>query len=499
MKEAKVPIITRRTDASSARPVPFVIGVLILAAIVSSFEATMMYTALPDIIEQFKTTPGNAGWILTGFLLVGAASAAISGRLGDAFGRRNVMIVVLAASIIGSVVSLGSDSLAGLITGRSIQGLAGGLVPLCVGILRENLPKKSLPVAVAVVAGAAMWGGAAGNVVAGNIVDAWGWHDVFLVAAILAAVTAVGACFLPAPAAKSGLDHTDWLGGLLFAPGIALALYGVNESSTWSWGNGKTVGFVLGGVAVLALWTAWELHVDKPLINIRFFIDRKLGLTLVATALVSFGTLGISGFVGQLIFQSPKMAPVGLGLSAGHAGDLSFGIGLIGFLITPLSGRISRNGRARNAFVVGAILALAAAALSALLISTLVGFVISQIVLTGATGFLLSSLPNLIVEGVPGANTSEAQGVYMVTQTAFSGVGTSIGTVILSHHLVAGTPFSARAGYDELFTLVGGAAALAAVVGLFVRVGLVKEEGDDLRERRSEAFADAVAIVPDTI
>ncbi|MFC1405283.1 MULTISPECIES: MFS transporter [Streptacidiphilus] len=495
-----MPPITAEAEPRPARPTPFIIGILILAAIVSSFEATMMYTALPEVIQHFKTTPGNAGWVLTGFLLVGAASAAISGRLGDAFGRRNVLVVVLVASIVGSVVSLASNSLAGLIIGRSIQGLAGGLVPLCIGVLRENLPKKKLPVGVAVVAGAAMWGGAAGNVISGNIVDSWGWHYIFVVAAVLAAVTAVGACFLPRPVVKSGLDRIDWLGGLLFAPGVALALYGVNESSTWGWSSGKTIGFILGGIVVLVLWTVWELNVDKPLINIRFFFDRKLGLTLVATALVSFGTLGISGFVGQIVMQTPKMAPVGLGLSAGTAGDVSFAIGLIGFVAASLSGRISRGGRARNSFIIGAAFAVAAAILSALLLHSLAGWIISQIVLTIATGFLLSSLPNLIVEGVPGSNTSEAQGVYMVTQTAFSGVGTSIGTVLMSHYLVTGTPFTTRTGYNVLFTMVAVVAAVAVVVALFIRLNPLKAgDSDELAEARAEGLADAVAITPEAI
>ncbi|MEV1025253.1 MFS transporter [Streptomyces sp. NPDC050264] len=456
------------------RPVALIVVILIFAAVVSSFEATMMYTALPEIIQQFKSTPSDAGWILTGFLLVGAASAAISGRLGDAFGRRNVLIVVLLASIIGSVVSLMSDSLAGLIAGRAIQGLAGGLVPLCVGILRESLPSKSLPVAVATVAGAAMWGGAGGNIVSGNIVDAWGWRYVFVVAAVVAAVTAAGAFLLPRSTAKARLGRVDWFGGVLFAPGIALALYGVHESSSWGWSSGKTIGFLVGGLAVLALWVVWELRVEDPLINIRFFLNRKLGLTLVATAFVSFGTLGVSGFVGQLIWQTPEAAPVGLGLSAGTAGDLSFGIGLIGFVLSPLSGRVSRNGRSCNALFIGTVLAIAAAVLSSVLLGSVAGFFISQVVLTGATGFLLSSLPNLIVEGVPGPNTSEASGVYMVTQTAFSAVGTSIGTVLLSKNLEPGTSFSSRAGYNELFLMVAVAAAVALVAAWFIRRGTLR-------------------------
>ncbi|WP_211359879.1 MFS transporter [Actinocorallia herbida] len=473
------------------RPLPFVIGILIVAAIVSSFESTMMYTALPDIIKDFDTTPGDAGWVLTSFLLVGAASAAISGKLGDAFGRRNVLIVVLAASIIGSVISLAAGSLEMIIAGRAIQGLAGGLIPLCIGVLRENVPQKNLPVAVAVVAGAAMWGGAAGNIVAGNIVDAWGWHYIFVVAAALAAVSAIGACFLPSPIFKAGLEKVDWFGGVLFAPGIALVLYGIHESSEWGWTSGETIGFVLGGLVVLAAWVGWELRVDVPLINIRFFFDRKLGLTLVATALVSFGTLGVSGFIGQMVWQTPESAPVGLGLSASNAGALSFGIGLIGFILSPLSGRISRNGRSHRAFIIGSTLGIIAAVLSAILLDTIVGFVIAQIVLTGATGFILSSLPNLIIEGVPEANTSEAQGVYMVTQTAFAGIGASIGTVLLSQHLVEGTAFSSRAGYTTVFAMVAVAAALALVAGLFMRTG--SEKSPEGAGTNANPLTDAVA------
>ncbi|WP_213002374.1 MFS transporter [Winogradskya consettensis] len=472
------------TDPATAsrpqRSAALIITILILAAVVSSFEATMMYTALPGIIEQFHSTAGSAGWILTGFLLVGAASAAISGRLGDAFGRRNVLIAVLLLSVVGSVVSLSAHSLAVLIIGRSIQGFAGGLVPLCVGILRENLPRKNLPVAVAVVAGAAMCGGAAGNIVAGNIYDAWGWHYIFVVSLALALVTAAGAVLLPPAVSRTGFVKVDWLGGILFAPGIALAMYGINKSSEWGWSSGRTWAFVAGGIVVLAAWVTWEFVTDHPLLNVRYFASRKIGLTLIATMLVSFGTLGISGFLGQLVMQMPKIAPVGLGLSAGTAGDISFFCSLLGFAIAPLSGRISRGGRSRNAFLVGCAFGLAAAVLSALLLGTVAGWIVSQLVLTCATGFMLSSLPNLVVEGVQGENTSEVSGFYMVTQNAFSAVGTSIGTTILSQHLVRGTPFSTHASYNTLFTIIAVCSVLAFGVALFIRKGMVGGAGEDL-------------------
>jgi MFS family permease len=495
MSTISTPEARFRPQRSSA----VLITILIFGAIVSTFEATMMYTALPGIIEQFKTTPGHAGWILTGFALVGAASAAISGRLGDAYGRRNVLIVLLLASTAGSAVCLIGNSLESLIIGRAVQGLAGGIVPLAIGILRENLTRKNLSFGVACVVGSSMVGGSAGNLIAGNIYDAWGWHKIFVVSLVLAAFTAAISLFLPAPAARTGLVKVDWLGGVLFAPGIASILYAITESSTWGWGNGKTLAFLLGGIVLLAAWVAWELTTDEPLLNIRYCANRKVGLTLLAAALISIGTLGMSGFVGQLIMQMPKIAPVGLGLSAGKAGDISFFCGLTGIIFAPLAGRIARGGRARAAFLIGAVFALLAAIATATLLGSLPGFIFSQLVLTVATGFLLTSMPNLIVEGVSAAHTSEVAGIYQVVQNSFIGVGTSVGTVLLSNHLVHGTPLYARTGYNEIFLLMGAAAVAAFVIGLFQRHGSVAEETEEGREAKLEAYAEALAIKPETV
>ncbi len=481
------------------RPTALIITVLILAAVVSTFEATMMYTALPGIIEQFRTTAGHAGWVLTGFSLVGAASAAISGRLGDAYGRRNVLFVLLLASIVGSAVCLVGNSLESLIIGRAVQGLAGGIIPLAIGILRENLARKDLSLGVACVVGASMVGGSAGNIVAGNIYDAWGWHKIFLVSLSFAAVTTLAAFLLPAPKARTGLEKVDWLGGLLFAPAIASVLYAITESSTWGWGSGKTLGFLFGGVVLLAAWVAWELSIDAPLLNVRYFANRKVGLTLLAAALISVGTLGMSGFVGQLIMQLPTMAPVGLGQSAGKAGDISFFVGLTGIIFAPLAGRVARGGRSRAAVLVGAVFAVLAAIATPPLLGSLAGFIFSQLVLTVATGFLMTSMPNLIVEGVPAAHTSEVSGIYQVVQNTFVGIGTSVGTVLLSNHLVAGTPFYSRTGFNQMFLLMGAAGVIAFVIGLFLRKGSVAEETEERREAELETYAESLGIKPETV
>ncbi|GAA1967925.1 MFS transporter [Agromyces allii] len=462
---------TEPAAASRRRPLAFVIAVLMLVAVVSSFESTMMYTALPSLITEFDSTESAVSWVLTGFLLVGAASAAISGRLGDIFGRKRVLIILLVASIAGSVISLVSNDIQGVILGRAVQGLAGGLLPLCFGIIRDAVASKHLTTAVSLVAGTAMLAGAAGNIIAGNILDAFGWRSIFAVAIGMAVVTVVGALFLRAETPVGPRDRIDWLGGILFAPGLALVLFGINAAHGLGWFSPIVLGCIVLGIAVLVGWYVWELRHPTPMVNVRLFAQRNLGLTMLAAALLGM-PLGMSGYLGQLIMQYPTEAPVGFGMAAAAAGAVSFVIGLFGFALSPLSGRIARNGRARISLMIGASAGIIAAVLTALgaaVWHSFPAFVVSQVVLTVSTAFVLSALPMLVVESAPAKNTSEATGMYTVVQTAFTGVGTSLSTSIMAAFILPGAHFSSEAGYIAVFAVVAVLSLAALVVATQLR------------------------------
>lgn len=105
-----------------------ILMVLIVAEIVSAFESVMMYTALTTMNRMYHD-PVGVGWVITAFLLVGAASAAVGGRLGDIYGRGRILIAMLVAATIGSLISAWAPSLNWVIFGRAIQGLAGAIFP----------------------------------------------------------------------------------------------------------------------------------------------------------------------------------------------------------------------------------------------------------------------------------------------------------------------------------------------------------------------------------
>ncbi|MFD9502955.1 MFS transporter [Streptomyces sp. NPDC060035] len=452
-----------------ARPVPLIIAVLLFADIVSSLESTMLVTALPRIITTFHTTPADASWVLTAFALVAAASAAVCGRLGDIYGRRNLIITLLLISAVGSIVSISTGTLTGVIIGRAIQGVSGGILPLCFGLARESLPKKQVPVAIAWIAGAALLGGASGALVSGALIDTLGWRYIFITTVVVAVLSAAACPLLPRSTVLAKVERIDWLGGVLFAPAIALVLFGITKSGTWTWQDGRTIGTILAGVLLLAVWAWWELRVDSPMINIRLFANRKLALTTIATMAIAIGPLGITGFLLHIIKQSPTSAPVGLGLSASVSGALAFGTAIIGFLLAPVSGRISARTGSRRALMIGSVLGVINALALVLLHNSLVGVIISSVFLTMATSFMLSSTPNLVVECVPAENTSEATGVNTVARTAFAGVGTSVGTLVLSTSLVPGTQFSTESAFLQVFAIMGGCCVVALIAALLIR------------------------------
>jgi MFS family permease len=458
----------RATRIRPSRSIPVILSILVLADVVSSFESAMVLLALPRLSEYFAVSLADASWTITAFMLVAAASAATCGRLGDIYGRRRVLIWLLAVSVVGSVVSIATDTLAGVIVGRAIQGISGGILPLCFGLAREHLPARRVPVAVALIAGAAGLAAAGGTLVTGVLIDLADWHLLFVVAAVLAVVSAGFCLKLPESTLVSRIDRIDWVGAVLFVPAIALVLLGVSKSAVWTWADGRTWGTIAGGLLLAVVWFLWELRQTSPMINVRLFLERKLGLSILSTIVLAAGPIGTAGVLIPVMMQSPTTAPIGMGLTGTQTGLASCLVSVIGFAFMPLSGRISARHGSRVALMIGAALGVLGVLGFLLLHATLVGILVAGTVYNIATSFLLSALPNLVVEGAPPENTSEMTGVYTVARTAFMGVGTVLITLILSSSVVPGTRFATLGAYTTAFAYIAAMCVVGLLLALLV-------------------------------
>lgn len=454
------------------RSVWVIITILVLVEIISAFETSMVYAAVPTMIRDLHSDAGTVGWAVTAFLLVAAAAAAVCGRIGDMYGRERVLVVILAAAIVGSLISALGNSVGALVLGRAIQGVAGAILPLCVGLAREHLPKAKIPVAVAVISGAAIAAGAAATYIAGLMIDHASWHMIFIVAAVYAAVMLVLVVFvLPWRPPTGASQKIDYIGTLAFAPAIAAILLGINKISSWGFLDVKTLGLILGGIVVLLLWVRWELRVDDPIINVRILTDRHLALTMLATMTLAAGPFGIATMINSLILQYPSSLPFGVGLSPTDAGFLTFVAAMFGFVFTPVSGWIARMVGSRVSLLIGVVVFGIYCVVVLFAYHSTAGMFVAVVCASVAASFAYTALPNLVVESVAVENTSEVSGLNAVIRSGGQGIGTSIAGAVLSASAVAGV--SSIGGLHGVVAIMLIGTVLTLILTLMIRRGSV--------------------------
>lgn len=111
---------------------------LCLTSMLAAVESTVTSTALPSITKAL-----GAGdlyvWFANSYFLTSTVFLPLIGQLADIFGRRHVMIGVVAIFTLGSGISGGASSPVMLIAGRAIQGIGGGGINLMIEVVVSDL------------------------------------------------------------------------------------------------------------------------------------------------------------------------------------------------------------------------------------------------------------------------------------------------------------------------------------------------------------------------
>jgi len=464
------PAASNGTGAQATLSAAMVVTALVLAECVSAFEAGMIFIALPRFSEIFGAPASTTGWAVTAYMLVAATAALVGGRLGDLHGRKKVLIIAMLVSALGSLVSIAGDSMGAIIVGRGIQGVAGAILPLCYGLAREALPAAKVPVAVGFIGGAALLAGSGGSLIAGLLLDVSDWHMIFVFAAVLALVASTVAAFgLPSSSTSSGQVHRfDYVGAALLTPGLTALLYGMTQGPAWGWTSFGVVGFLLAGLAILAVWAGWELRRPDPLIDLRVLASRQMTLNLIALSVLALGPVGAVQIVTPMILQSSTTLPIGLGMSATVTG-LVAGVGaIVGFAASPIAGLVAGRWGGRTAFLAGAALFTVANLMILLGHSSFPVMVAVFAVGAVATAFAYTGYPKIVIESVPEDVTSVTTGVLSTARQAFSAVGVAIVSVMLSASTVHGTSAPTLASFNLAVGWFIGCSLLVAVICLFI-------------------------------
>lgn len=464
--------ITNQEDGNAAlkgRLALMLMPTLIVAELVSSFEGSMIYAALKQFYELYDD-PAHIGWLVSGYMLVASIAAAICGRLGDMYGRARVLVIALLISCGGSIISALSTQLEWIIVGRSIQGLAGAILPLCYGLVRQHCAPGRMKINIGIVSATASAGAGIGLILGGMLVDQGSWRLIFIASACLALVAAIMVLpFISRDRSKNASEPIDWLGAVLFIVGMGSLLYAVAVVGDHGWGSREQVGLGLLSLVTLAIWAWYEFRHDDPMINVRMLGLRQIWVTLSIFVLAGLGALNISQVV-MVMLQQPVATGVGLGQTATVAGVVHAPASILGVVSAPFAGWLAGKHGGR----IGMIMAMAS-------ISTAwigLAFAHDSVWLAGlwmavngfGVGALMAATPILIVEVSPADRVSEATGLAQIVRKIAMACGAQAVAVSLASSTVAvaGGIYPSSDAYFMTYSII----ATLCVTGLLLCLGL---------------------------
>ena len=140
----------------------------------------------------------------------------------------------------------------------------------------------------------------------------------------------------------------DPLGAVLSIVGISSLVYGLIQAPDKGWGSTGTLGAFAIAAVVLALFVAWELRVDEPMLDMHFFRNPAFSTGTGGMILVFLAMFGVMFLVTQY-FQ------LVLGYSPLSSALRMLPMAPIMIIVAPLTPRLSRRFGAHRVVAMGMV------------------------------------------------------------------------------------------------------------------------------------------------
>lgn len=391
--------------------------------LLAAMDSTIIATAVPQIAADLG---GFAliGWVFSIYLLLQTVCIPIYGKFADLHGRRPILLFGTSVFLLGSACCALAWNMPSLIAFRGLQGLGAGAIMATVATLVGDLYTVRERAAIQGWL-SSVWGVAAivGPTLGGAFVEYANWRWIFLINLPLGAIALILLVRFLHEQIEPQQHRIDFTGAMLILLGSGALFFGLLEGGqTWPWWSWQTLAsFALATALLLAAWRV-ERRAAEPTMPSWLWRRRNVALSNLATACLGIVLMGPNTYL-------PTFGQSVLGLGAIAAGLLLATISLGWPLASSWSGRLYLRIGFRNTALIGAVLALAATLLFALLPQpqSIVVLVLIHVLL--GAGFGLISTPLLVAQQA--AVDWSRRGVITGSNMFSRYLGMSLGAVLV--------------------------------------------------------------------
>ena len=409
--------------------------IIYLAGIFMGAIDTGIVTPARTIIQNSMGVDGNTGiWMITIYTLAYAASIPIMGKLADRLGRKYVYLTSIVLFGAGSLLcglSQNTGSFEMLLISRVIQAIGGGgILPVATAEFGTSFPEEKRGMALGLVGAvfgvANVFGASAGSAIL-DIVGVNNWQFIFYVNLPITLFIVIAGLIVLSNNKAHTSSKIDVSGILILTVMVLSLLYGLKKIDFFnflqSMASKEVYPFLIAFAVLLPVFVFVQKRVQDPVMNIKYFTNRNILITLI----LSFA----SGFVMMGIIFVPDFSQNALKIASGNGGYLVIVLGVFSGVGAMTSGRLIDKYGAKLVLMFGFIMSIAGCLFISYVATAYPGYVtvIGGLVLVGiGMGFTIGTPLNYMML----VNTEEKESnSALATLSLVRSIGTAIAPAIM--------------------------------------------------------------------
>ncbi len=409
-------------------------GVVVLGAIMSILDVTVVSVALPTFQTEFNASYATVAWTMTGYTLALATVIPLTGWAADRFGTKRLYMLALTLFVLGSIACSMAWSIESLIAFRVLQGLGGGmLMPLGMTIMTHAAGPHRIGRVMAVLGVPMLLGPIFGPILGGWLIEVASWHWIFLINVPIGIVALIAAWRVFAKDEPAPSETFDFVGMLLLSPGLALFLYGV--STIPGEGTFVSANVLIPMIAGLLLMAGFVVHAlrrkDHPLIDLHLFKRRQLSVSVITMSLFAIAFFGAMLLLPTYFIQVREESTLTAGLLLAPQG--------LGAMISmPIAGRLTDKMGPGKFVISGLLLILCGMSVFTQITSTTpIPLLLGALFVNGlGMGMTMMPIMTAALATLRHAEVARGSTLMNIVQQSSASIGTAVMSVILTNQLL---------------------------------------------------------------
>ncbi|GAA2056549.1 MFS transporter [Catenulispora yoronensis] len=287
------------------------------AQLMVGLDLTIMNIALPSAQRSLHMSDPTRQWVITAFALCYGSLLLLGGRLSNLLGRRNALLIGTIGFAVASAVGGAAPNSGTLLGARALQGVFGALMtPSVLASLAAAFPTPAERGKAFGVYGTVMGSSSGLGVMLGGVLTEYlNWRWCMFVNLPIAALAGAGVLYAVRTAPRVPGTRVDVVGAVLATAGMAAVVLGFSRAEVDGWGAAVTVGSLVGGAVLLAVFLLVQRRVAAPLLPLRILRDRRRAASYVSVLSLAVGMFATLFFLTFYLQDVLRYSPVKAGMA----------------------------------------------------------------------------------------------------------------------------------------------------------------------------------------